>query len=200
MKRDYFSEKANGYDGNEKRVDNVGNIARAIIASTRLDPAMALMDFGSGTGLLLERIAPLVKKITAVDVSPAMNEQLSNKQASLQCELEMLSVDLTVDTLARTFDGIISSMTLHHIRDIDALFARFFELLNEGGFIALSDLDLEDGSFHTEDTGVHHFGFDREALAAKARAAGFRNVEVLDASTVEKPQGEYSVFLLRAEK
>ncbi len=39
--------------------------------------------------------------------------------------------------------------------------------------IAISDLDKEDGSFHTEDTGLYHFGFERDAITSVANLAGF---------------------------
>ena len=209
MSRDFFEEKAGGYDRNTRRVQNVDNISGAIIRTIELQKAMRLMDFGSGTGLLLERIAPLVAKITAVDVSRSMNAQLAAKQQRLGCELEILEIDLETAEIDRTFDGIVSSMTLHHIRDIDALFRKFYRLLAPGGFIALADLDAEDGSFHTEDTGVHHHGFDRKArafvtaivvtaLAGVAMSAGFRDVTVDSASVVHKPHGDFPVFLLTA--
>lgn len=200
MKRDFFAHKANSYEQNKSRVDNVDNIANSIINSTKLDAAMHLMDFGSGTGLLLERIAPHVGKITAVDISSSMNKQLNAKLATLGCELEIIEIDLEKSDIDQRFDGIISSMTMHHVRDIDAMFRKFHALLNDGGFIALSDLDSEDGSFHTEDTGVFHTGFDRETLANIARVSGFENVIVTDASVVHKPQGDFSVFLLKATR
>ena len=37
------------------------------------------MDFGSGTGLLLEIIAPRVNKIAALDISKTMNKELESK-------------------------------------------------------------------------------------------------------------------------
>lgn len=200
MKKDYFEEKAEGYDLDEKRIDNVGNIANAVIQSVQLDQSMHLMDFGSGTGLLLERIAPLVKKITAVDISPSMTALLRDKQAKLGCDIEILEIDLFSAKLNSKFDGIISSMTMHHIEDTDAMFDKFYALLVDGGFIALSDLDSEDGSFHAEDTGVFHSGFDRDAMLEKARRAGFRNIAITDASNIQNPRGNYSVFLLKAEK
>ncbi len=173
-------------------------IGNAIKAQVPLLREMQLLDFGSGTGLLLQQIAPLVGKITAVDVSPSMNAQLRAKASDIRCELEVLEQDLIREPLQRRFDGIISSMTLHHIADIPALFRQFHQLLKPGGFIALADLDTEDGSFHTEDTGVFHCGFDRSAIAAEAVAAGFTAVQTADASVVQKPHGQYSVFLLTA--
>ncbi|MCH1920907.1 class I SAM-dependent methyltransferase [Shewanella sp. A3A] len=200
MSRDFFQHKAGSYEQDPHRVDNVGNIAKAIMAQCELTADMRLMDFGSGTGLLLERIAPSVQQITAVDVSAAMNQQLAAKQAKFACEVIIQPTNLETDDLAAQFDGIISSMTLHHIKDIDAMLAKFHRMLHDGGFIAIADLDTEDGSFHEDDTGVQHLGFDREQLAQCATRAGFRAVQVTDASIVQKHQRQYSVLLLSATR
>lgn len=197
---DFFEQIADSYESDAARVSNVDTIAHAIMGRVTLHRGMHLMDFGSGTGLLLERIAPRVRKITAVDLSRSMNEQLAQKRDRLDCELDILHLDLTATEIDLTVDGIISSMTLHHVEDVHALLARFHGLLNQGGFIAIADLDREDGSFHTEDTGVHHLGFDRDEISDAARQAGFQEVLIGDASVMEKPQGRYPIFLLSARK
>lgn len=200
MSKDFFANKANSYEADKNRVNNVANIANTILQKINLQPAMHIMDFGSGTGLLLEKIAPYVSKITAVDISQSMNRQLRSKQDSLPCELDIVEMDLAQTELPTSFDGIMSSMTLHHIQDIDAMLGKLLSNLNAGGFLAIADLDTEDGSFHKEDTGVHHCGFDRGALEARVRQAGFVDVETRDASIVSKPYGQYNVFLLTASK
>ncbi|HZJ92932.1 MAG TPA: class I SAM-dependent methyltransferase [Thiopseudomonas sp.] len=200
MNRDFFEHKANLYDESDRRISNVDNIASTIIANVNLNQDMHLMDFGAGTGLLLERIAPFVKKMTAVDISQSMNMQLKKKCESINCEVEILEVDLEDTDISGRFDGIISSMTMHHIKDIRAMFVKLYALLNNDGFIAIADLDKEDGNFHTEDTGVYHFGFEREAMISLAKQAGFRDVKIVDASAVHKPYGIFSVFLLTAKK
>jgi cyclopropane fatty-acyl-phospholipid synthase-like methyltransferase len=198
MSIDHFAEKAGSYEQNRSRVDNVENIANAILHAIRFDSSMEIIDFGSGTGLLLEKIAPHVSKITAVDVSRSMNQQLQAKLGKLAYSVEILPVDLAQVTLDRQFDGIISSMTMHHIADIEAMFRKFHALLKEGGFIAIADLDLEDGSFHEQDTGVFHSGFDRVKFAGAATAAGFKNVRLSTVSVIHKPHGDFPVFLLTA--
>jgi cyclopropane fatty-acyl-phospholipid synthase-like methyltransferase len=200
LSNDYFELKAESYDKDANRVSNVDNIANSILNSIPFNNNMHIMDFGSGTGLLLERVAPFVKKITAVDVSEAMCKQLNEKIKNLACEVEILQLDLTKTKLDMKFDGIISSMTMHHIKDTQAMFNDFYTMLNDNGVIAISDLDTEDGSFHTEDTGVFHFGFDRTEFRDKAISAGFKNVEVITASIDEKPHGKFPVFLLTGNK
>ncbi len=200
MNKDFFANKANIYDSDNNRVSNVENIANAITASVNLNRNMHVMDFGSGTGLLLERIAPFVQKITAVDISHSMNAQLEKKRSGINCELEMLEIDLVSTDISGKFDGIISSMTLHHVQDISAMFVKFYSLLNKDGFVAIADLDKEDGSFHTEDTGVYHFGFERETIANAAKQAGFLEIKVIDASVVHQAHQAFPIFLLTAKK
>jgi 2-polyprenyl-3-methyl-5-hydroxy-6-metoxy-1,4-benzoquinol methylase len=200
MAKDFFAHKAGDYDTGANRHNNVDRIAEGIRAKVELRPDMEIMDFGSGTGLLLERIGPHVNKVVAVDVSPSMIAELAKKQDSLSCDIEMLELDLTRDTLARQFDGIISSMTMHHIADINAMFRRFHDLLKPGGFVAIADLDKEDGTFHEEDTGVHHHGFEAETLGSAADAAGFQEVSVDAVSSFAKEEREYPVLLLSAKR
>jgi len=199
-KKDYFEHKAQRYEDEVKRVDNVQNIADAILQKIAYTKTMELIDFGSGTGLLTSKVAPFVKKITAVDMSKAMNEVLSAKRESYPCELDIIELDLSKNEINRKFDGIVSSMTIHHVEDTLALFKKFYAMLHDGGTIALADLDKEDGSFHQEDTGVFHFGFDREEFLQTAQNAGFKNLAIELVSVVSKPYGNYPIFLLTGEK
>ena len=198
--KDFFSERAKDYDNEVARTNNVSTIAQTILKEIAFSKEMSIMDFGSGTGLLLTEIAPFVGKITAVDISEAMIAVLESKRKSIACPLEIVKMDLTTDTLNRKFDVIISSMTIHHIKDVLALFKKFYSLLKDNGTIAIADLDTEDGSFHTEDTGVFHCGFDREEFVQIAKSAGFKDIQIQNASTQQKPTGNYSVFLLTAKK
>ncbi|MGY0216510.1 class I SAM-dependent DNA methyltransferase [Endozoicomonadaceae bacterium StTr2] len=200
MSTDLFAHKAGSYDQVKRRVDNVNNIAAAIKKKVNFNPRMHIVDFGSGTGLLLEHIAPLVSKITAVDISESMNAQLEAKREQLPCELEIRPVNLVETGIDGEFDGVMSSMTFHHVENTRAIFDRLFTLIKPGGFIAIADLDTEDGSFHIEETGVYHTGFEREAIKNIARSAGFADIEVSSASVVHKPTGDYPVFLLTGRK
>jgi len=200
MEKDHFAHKAESYDKELRRTENVTRIADLILREMPCSTHTHLMDFGSGTGLLLERIAPHVKKITAVDISPSMNATLKKKEDKLPCQLQILPIDLTQERPKMIFDGIISSMTIHHVKDVLALFQTFYTLLPKDGTIALADLDTEDGSFHTKDTGVFHFGFDRDWILGKAKEAGFTNLNIQTVGDVIKPYGTYGVFLLTGKK
>ena len=199
-KVDLFAHKSKNWDMKSRRVTNARNIAELIVKNIKLNKEMEIMDLGAGTGLLGFFIAPFVRKIVAVDNSPSMLIEFENKCNEFQCETEAVEKDFSKETLDRKFDGIISSMTIHHLEEILALFHKLYAMLNDGGFIAIADLDTEDGSFHSDNTGVFHHGFDREALAAIAEEAGFKDVKFDTASTINKPHRDFTVFLLTARK
>jgi cyclopropane fatty-acyl-phospholipid synthase-like methyltransferase len=198
--KDFFATKAKDYDTEKSRTQNVSTIAQTILKEVSFSKEMNILDFGSGTGLLLSEIAPYVGEITAVDISSAMNDVLHSKKEEIKCSLQIVQMDLTKESLEQKFDAIISSMTIHHVEDVLSLFKKFHSLLKDNGIIALADLDTEDGSFHTEDTGVFHTGFDREDFVQMVKKAGFKDIKIQNASTIEKPNNNYSVFLLTAKK
>lgn len=200
MEKDHFKHKASDYEKDHAVKNNVNNIAELILKEISFNKEMNIMDFGSGTGFLLEGIAPYVNKITAVDISDSMIQQLNAKKESIPCEVEILKLDLTKDKLNKKFDAVISSMTLHHIKDIKSIMKVIYDCLDESGSIALADLDTEKGNFHTSDTGVYHFGFNRNFMKTIAKEVGFKNIKIQHASDINKPHGLFTVFLLTAKK
>lgn len=197
---DHFAHKSKSWDMNSARVQNAKEIADLIVNNIKLDSSMEIMDFGAGTGLLSYFIAPYVTKVVAVDNSPSMLAEFENKCHEFACETEVLEKDLSVDTLERKFDGIISSMTIHHLKDTKALLLKLYNMLNENGFIAIADLDTEDGSFHSDNTGVYHHGFSRPILENMAKEVGFKEIRFDLANTIDKPHRAFTVFLMTAIK
>lgn len=199
-KKDFFENRSKTYSKDSKRVRNVQTIAQGMLKNIKYEEHMHIMDFGSGTGLLSIEIAPHVGKITGIDMSKSMNQELLENKHLVDCDLEILELDLSKSDVDKKFDGIISSMTLHHVEDIKKLFKKFHDMLDEGGTIALSDLYTEDGTFHSEDTGVFHFGFEEDFIIECALEAGFRELEIHEVSVAKKPNANYPIFLLTGVK
>jgi len=96
-------------------------------------------------------------------------------------------------------------MTLHHIPDTASLFSQWYGMLATGGRLYFADLDVEDGSFHGDNTGVFHLGFDRSLLKRFLRDAGFKDIRDVTAATVQRvAEGTgtrgFLVFLIIARK
>ena len=196
MAVDNFAHKSKSWDMNSKRVKNAQAISDKIIAGVKLKPTMKVMDFGAGTGLLSYFIAPFVDTIVAVDNSPSMLEKFKEKASEFDSKTRVLELDLSEVNIPEKFDGIISSMTIHHLEDTKALFQKFYNMLEEGGFMAIADLDSEDGTFHSDNIGVFHFGFNREELEQIALEVGFKNIHFELASTINKPHSDFTIFLM----
>lgn len=191
-----FDQAAQTWDQKPTRVILAENVAKTIKQHLPLSQNMDILDFGAGTGLVSLQILPLVRSITAIDTSSKMLEALDAKGAE---GITTLCADIFSHELDRRFDAVISSMVMHHIPDTKALFERIRDLLNEGGMIAFADLYEEDGSFHDDNNGVHHFGFAPDTLTKLLRESGFTDIAFVTAHTFQKAK-EYPVFLMTAKK
>jgi 2-polyprenyl-3-methyl-5-hydroxy-6-metoxy-1,4-benzoquinol methylase len=197
---DYFAEKSRDWDEQPVPVQISEAVGR-LLERLDWDTSMRVMDFGAGTGLIAATVAPLVSRIVAVDTSPSMLEALAAKE-NLQGKVDCRCQDILESPLEERFDAVVSAMALHHVKNTGTAAARFAEHLKPGGFLALADLDSEDGSFHEPGTeGVFHRGFDRETLQSTLETAGFEDVGFVTALEVEKEgKGPYTVFLVTARK
>lgn len=197
---DLFNEKAQEWDKNEMVRLLSEAVGAAITNTIHFSNNMQVMDFGAGTGLISEHVAPLVHSITAVDVSQAMLDKLIAKPG-LRGKVNAICQDITDTPLHESFNVIISAMALHHVKDTHKLLKSFAEHLLPGGQIALADLDKEDGTFHPEDVqGVFHHGFEREALQQLLETTGFTDVNFTTAHIVKRDNNEFPIFLVTACK
>jgi putative AdoMet-dependent methyltransferase len=197
---DLFKEKAKTWDASERRQQLSSGIAGCILKHVALTDGMHVMDFGAGTGLIASQVAPYVGKITAVDVSSAMLEQLISKP-ELKDNVEALCHDITKSPIGTQFDLIMSAMAMHHVEDTDNMLKQIAAHLKPEGLIALADLDSEDGTFHSQGAeGVYHLGFDRDAFKALLEKHGFIDVRFETAFTVKGEQGSYPIFLALGKK
>jgi len=150
--------------------------------------------------LLSFKIAPMVKTVVGVDLSEKMLEQLESKNSDT-LSVKAMCQNICEEPLNQQFHGIISSMAMHHVEDTADLFRAFHTHLKRDGFIAIADLESEDGTFHSHgNDGVHHFGFERDTLRQTIENAGFEHVRFHHAYTVEKESKNYPIFLVTATK
>jgi len=196
-----FDSKAAEWDDNPGRREMIRKIAAAIQAAVPLAKTMSAMEFGCGTGLLSRELLPMVGKIAAIDLSPRMIEQLQKRIAEAGLKnITAHCLDIFKSQPVGPFDLIFSAMALHHVQNTDALLDRFAALTAPGGWIALADLDTEDGTFHDGTSGPVHHGFDREELMQKLRARGFSETAAATAHTMHKNDRDYPVFLIIARR
>jgi ubiquinone/menaquinone biosynthesis C-methylase UbiE len=198
-----FDARAATWDDDSTKVRRARAVADAIQRHVPLTRATRALEYGCGTGLLSFMLRPHVGDVTLADISDGMLAVAAAKIAAAgDTAMRAVKLDLLADPLpAQRFDVVWSLMTLHHIADTAAILARFRDVLARPGYLCIADLDAEDGSFHGAGFDGHR-GFDRAALAAKARQAGFDAVELSTAYEMRKEVGGESrvfpIFLMVA--
>jgi len=206
-KKRNFDQEAANWDQVPERVKVARDIAQSMIREITLAPDMNVLDFGCGTGLLTFALQPFVRSITGVDSSQGMLDVFKTKvkeQKLSNIKASYLDLD-NGDVLNGSYDLIVSSMTLHHIKNISPLLKQFYSILLPSGQLAIADLDLDDGDFHGNNDGVFHFGFNREELRLIFMDVGFQNIQTHQAADIEKPVGDgksriFTIFLMTARK
>jgi ubiquinone/menaquinone biosynthesis C-methylase UbiE len=202
-----FDKEAAVWDANPGRVKLAHEVADAIIRELKPTQDLDVLDFGCGTGLVTLRLQPLVRSITGVDSSQGMLAVLQDKvkKQGLQ-NVHPHFVDFgSGDRVAGQFHLLVSSMTMHHVPDTAVLLRLWFDLLLPGGLLGVADLDKEDGSFHGDNTGVYHLGFERTAVKELLEEIGFCEVRVMTAASMVKEitgkgNREFTVFLITGRK
>jgi ubiquinone/menaquinone biosynthesis C-methylase UbiE len=205
---DYFEKAAVVWDKNPGRVQMARTIADAMINVLNPGGKELVMDYGTGTGNIALRIVPHVRRIVAVDSSKGMldvlREKLSHDGISA-IEIREWSIGQDTALLPR-FDAIVSSMTMHHVRDTAGAAHAFYTLLVPGGRVAIADLDSDNGEFHEEPGIAEHDGIDRKYLQQVFEQAGFVLVQFHEAATIQKISSrtgkirDFTIFLMTAQR
>jgi predicted TPR repeat methyltransferase len=191
-----FDERAATWDDDPAKVERAHAVARSIAAAVPLDRSLRLLEYGAGTGLVTQALREFVGPVTLADTSQGMRDVMRAKvDAGLITDARIWDVDLAAEPAPdERFDLVVTVMALHHIPDVATVLTRFAELLVEGGWLSVVDLDEEDGSFHGDHFEGHR-GFARADLASQLAAAGFTQIEFHDCGEVDRGGVPFRLFL-----
>lgn len=207
--RNYFDAAAAGWDADPGRTALAKAVAAGICGRIELTDKMNVLDYGCGTGLIAALLAEKAASITAADSSEGMLSALSSKiSAGKLTNISVMRLDLDVDPApTERFDLIVTSMAMHHVRDIPKVLRAFHRSLVPGGALCVADLDTEGGLFHSGAAAetVRHNGFDRASFLKMMADAGFRNGNVDTVHTLQKQGADggprsFTVFLASGRK
>jgi SAM-dependent methyltransferase len=198
-----FDDKAATWDDDPEKVRRAREAATAIRAAVPLDGSTRLLEYGAGTGLVSQVLAPHVGSVTLAEPSAGMRAVMAAKIAdgTLPADARVWDLDLTeAPAPGERFDLIVSVMTLHHITDLTRVLESFATVLSGGGLLCVVDLQSEDGSFHRDEPAFEgHHGFALAELTRRLQAAGFVDVTIAGCGEFTKDDTTYPLFLAVAQ-
>jgi len=190
----HFNDEAANWD-DEGKVKMMKLLASQAMKVLKPQNDISIMDFGCGTGLFGLEFTDHAKSLLGIDTSEGMLE-VFDKKTQGHDNFTSKNIDLESENLDQKFDLIVSSMAFHHLTNPYDVLVKFKSMINEGGKIAIVDLDKEDGSFHpdNEGMGVKHFGFSKQELESWASDAQLK-MEHHFINEIEKNDNNYKQFL-----
>jgi ubiquinone/menaquinone biosynthesis C-methylase UbiE len=196
-----FDQKAATWDDNPARIDRANSIATSLANTIDLSSVKLAMEYGSGTGLLSFALKDNLANIVLMDESQGMIDVANEKCAANNVShIKPMLYDLLKQPLpGYRFDLIFILLTLHHIEETDLILHKFHELLNPNGYLAIIDLEKEDGSFHEHKNHFHN-GFERIDLENQLKHNGLKPISYEICYELERDYDEgkqkYPLFLL----
>jgi len=176
--REFFASAAGQWDRMRDGLFGSESHAQSLLALLPGDWVVA--DLGCGTGPVAEALAPFVRRVIAIDDSPAMLEAAGERLAGSanvelrRGELEELPLD---DSVA---DAVTLVLALHHVAEPLTVLREVVRVLRPGGRLLLVDMLPHERHEYRHEMGHVWMGFSEDQIARLFTEAGLRDVEVRD--------------------
>ncbi len=164
-------------------------------------PVRALVDLGTGTGRMLQLLAPRAGRVVGLDASHAM---LSVARANLEraglTRVELRQGDIyapPVETGA--FDLVVVHQVLHYLDDPARALREAARLLAPGGRLLVVDFAPHDLEFLRERQAHRRLGFAGEQMAGWLAEAGLDTVAARDLAPPDGGADQLTVSLWLAQ-
>jgi SAM-dependent methyltransferase len=154
-----------------------------------LDPELVVGDLGCGTGRLAEILAPLAKRVLAVDGSADM---LAAARARLtrHANVEVRAGEIEALPLADgELDAAVLALVLHHLPDPGSALAEVARVVRPGGRVLVIDMLPHDHVEYQQQMGHVWLGFGEDQIARLLGGAGFARVRTRALPPVPEARG-----------
>ena len=154
----------------------------AIVRQLAVEPIQQLLDAGTGTGRMLELLAPHAKRAVGVDVSPEMLAIARDKlmRGNLgHCQVRLADTyRLPFDSGGGLsgFDAVVFHQVLHYLDDPAAVVAEAARVMRSGGRLLIADFAPHELEFLRDDFAHRRLGFADKEVAGWFQTAGLRPV------------------------
>ncbi|MCI3919187.1 class I SAM-dependent methyltransferase [Paenibacillus sp. TRM 82003] len=196
---DIFEAMAEGYDTSD-RIEAAKIAANAIREYIEDGKEKDAVDFGCGTGLVGMQLLDDFRHIVFLDTSRNMLDQITRKLSDANVQhADTLCFDFeTGVTTELRADYVFMSQVLLHIKDVEHILSRLYEVLRPGGHLLIVDFDKNDRVISDK---VHN-GFDRAYLVDLMTRIGYTHMKSRTIHTGSKlfMNQDASLFIMDAKK
>ena len=195
----YFANVAREWDQLRSLHVPDAAVEAAVEAAVGETPLQALLDLGTGTGRMLERLAPKAARAVGVDASHAM---LAVARANLEkaglSRVELRQGDIYALPFPRgSFDLVIVHQVLHFLDDPARTLREAAALLSPGGRLILVDFAPHEMEFLRTEHAHRRLGFEKDEIVAWFAEAGLDCDRAEEVTATDGACGQLGVMLWR---
>jgi ArsR family transcriptional regulator len=156
------------------------DVEAAILRVVSASPIETWLDAGTGTGRMLELLAPLAKRCVGVDVSAEMlaiaRDRIARANLS-HCQVRLADayrLPFPAGGALGGFDAVLFHQVLHYLDDPGAAVAEAARVMRAGGRMVIADFAPHDLEFLRSDFAHRRLGFSDREVQGWFHAAGLK--------------------------
>jgi ubiquinone/menaquinone biosynthesis C-methylase UbiE len=197
----YFAERAADWDTIRKLHAPDERVEATLQAMIGANPYRSLLDLGTGTGRMLELLAPGAARAVGVDQSAAMLALARSRidQAGLR-HVQLRQGDIYAPPVERDgYDLIVIHQVLHFLDDPARALKEAAHALRPGGRMVVVDFDAHEQEFLRTDFAHRRLGFTIPEIEGYLADAGLVGVRSKRVPPAKGEAGKLTVALWLAE-
>ncbi len=181
---DYFGANAAQWERIRSLHVPEGDVEAAIVRLLGREPLDSVLDAGTGTGRMLELLAPHIKRGLGLDMSPEMlaiaRDRLS-RAGIFNCQVrrgDVYRLPFADGSAAGGFDAVLFHQVLHFLDDPPAALREAMRVLRPGGRVLIADFAPHELEFLRSEHAHRRLGFSDAEVQGWFKAVGAKPVAV----------------------
>ena len=135
--REEFKKQAASWGRNE-----ISPHLRWVVDHLDLEPDFEVLDVAAGNGLLSRAIAPHVKRVVALDITPEMlaqGQSDAERQGITNISFDQGAAEALLYPIS-SFDMVVTRFSLHHFKSPDVVVREMCRVCSHGGKLVVIDI------------------------------------------------------------
>jgi len=195
----YFSRNASAWDELRKLQVSDEAVEAALLKLIGTTPVDSLLDLGTGTGRILQLLAPFYRRAVGVDASRdmlAVARSNLDKEGVVKASVRHGDI-LNLPLEGQDFDLITIHQVLHYLDQPELAIAEAARVLRPGGRLLIVDLAPHDLEYLRDEHAHVRLGFSHQAMAEWLEKYGLEVEKAVDLASEREGGLTATVWLAR---